>query len=149
MPYLIDFSSRNQPFHWPLNCTHNLERVSLPMRTAMSREPVDQPQPTVKRRFARYRLDLPIVATIEHKNAPTIFILGRCHVLNEGGVSALLTQPLVPGQKVTLCLWNLITVDAVVRDVRGLEHGFEFALASEAQRQEIEQLCDKLADPNF
>ena len=115
----------------------------------MSREQVVQARPTVKRRFPRYRLDLPIVATIEHKNAPTTFILGRCHVLNEGGVSALLTQPLSPGQSVTLCLWNLITVEAVVRDVRGLEHGFEFAMRSESQRQEIEQLCDKLADPSF
>jgi hypothetical protein len=115
----------------------------------MSRDHVLQAQPTVKRRFPRYRLDLPVVATIEHKNAPTTFILGRCHVLNEGGVSALLTQPLVPGTKVTLCLWNLITVDAVVRDVRGLEHGFEFVTASDAQRQEIEQLCDKLADPAY
>ena len=115
----------------------------------MSREPVVQAQPTVKRRFPRYRLDLPIVATIEHKSAPTTFILGSCHVLNEGGVSELLTQPLTPGQKVTLCLWNLITVDAVVRDVRGLEHGFEFAAHTEKQRQEIEQLCDKLADPSF
>lgn len=115
----------------------------------MSREPIAKAQPTVKRRFPRYRLDLPIVATIEHNNAPTTFILGRCHVLNEGGVSALLTQPLTPGQKVTLCLWNLITVGAVVRDVRGLEHGFEFVVRSEAQRQEIDHLCEKLADPSF
>lgn len=110
----------------------------------MSRDQLLQAQPTVKRRFPRFRLDLPIVATIDHKTGPTTFILGRCHVLNKGGVSALLTQPLVPGQAVTLCLWNLITVDAVVRDVRGLEHGFEFTLRSDAQRQEIEDLCQKL-----
>ena len=110
----------------------------------MSREQLLQPAITVKRRFPRYRLDLPIVATMDHKNGPTTFILGRCHVLNEGGVSALMTQPLVPGQMVTLCLWNLITVDAAVKNVRGLEHGFEFVLRTDAQRQEIEELCRKL-----
>ncbi len=110
----------------------------------MSREHLVQPEVTVKRRFPRYRLDLPIVATIEHKNGPTSFILGRCHVLNEGGVSALMTQPLVPGQVVTLCLWNLITLDASVKNVRGLEHGFEFVFHTDGQRQEIEELCDKL-----
>jgi len=97
------------------------------------------------RRFPRYHTDLPLGVRNEEGEAD-----GRCVVISEGGLTAVLPEPIPVGSKVEL-VFPVPThpvpfeVRAVVRNQVGLRHGFEFVSLTDAERASTRRFCDKLA----
>jgi hypothetical protein len=71
---------------------------------------------------------------------------GRCVVIAEGGLAAILPEPIPAGSAVTLQLSipthpAVLEAGAVVRNQLGLRHGFEFASLTDSERLAIRQFC--------
>ena len=96
---------------------------------------------STQRRFPRYLVDRPLYAVLDWPDTPTMTVSGRCHVIGEGGVGAVMSQQFRLGEVVYLQLKDGLRVYAAVRSQRGFVHGFEFVLLRDAQRHSIRQLC--------
>lgn len=97
------------------------------------------------RRFPRYHTDLPVRVSCQEGVAN-----GRCVVIGEGGITAILPEPIPVTSEVRLVLPvpthpTLFEVRAVVRNQVGLRHGFEFVSLTDAERLSTRRFCDKLA----
>jgi len=101
---------------------------------------------TERRRFPRYRTDLPITV----RNRLEIDLEGHCNVISEGSLSVTLLEAIaagsvvllqfaVPTHPTALHLW------AVVRHLIGLQHGLEFISITEGERLSLRQFCNELA----
>ena len=102
------------------------------------------PQWSERRRFPRYYTDFRIA--VRHHEEPEF--AGRCTTIAEGGLGAVLLQTVPVGKAVTLGLHlsihaTAMTVQAVVRNQRGLRHGFEFVSLADPERVAIKQFCDE------
>lgn len=93
------------------------------------------------RRYARFDIDRPITAVVFWDDIPIRKVHGRCHVLGEGGMSAMLADQLYVGEVVRLDMPPVHGLYATVRDSRGTEHGFEFLYSRDGQRQAVQDLC--------
>lgn len=109
-----------------------------------------EPQPNwpSKRRYPRFRADLRLTATAvrDHQN---VTVPGRCNLIAEGGLGAIMAGELVPGDVVTLefslpALEEPVQVRAVVRSGDGFHYGFEFIVLTPAQREAIRSFCKPL-----
>lgn len=98
-----------------------------------------------KRRYERYRHDLPIRAHVYASEATFFSIRGRCCELGEGGAGATLNDQLPPGEVVALELSPTLKIYAAVRYLRGFYHGFEFVMLRDRQREALHQMCAALA----
>ncbi len=98
-----------------------------------------------KRRFPRYRIDLPLTVCDQHDHE----LEGRCLVIGEGGLGAVLPRPVpvgsvvqlrfaLPTHATQLHLW------AVVRNQLDLRHGLEFVSVTEEERLSIRRFCGDL-----
>lgn len=110
-------------------------------------EPGDPENPEVvpaRRRFRRHLTELPITITLADRT-----LEGCCNQIAEGGMGALLPEPVqagsrlmlhftVPTRPTEMQLW------AVVRYQMGLQHGMEFVSSTEADRTSIRQFCSEL-----
>ena len=96
----------------------------------------------VKRRFPRYRVDRPLRAIVTPDEPSTLPLNGRCRVLGEGGLTAILPEHLSPGRTVYLELAPALKVHAAVRNRRSFHYGFEFIELNETERGAIKRLCD-------
>jgi c-di-GMP-binding flagellar brake protein YcgR len=103
------------------------------------------PRPSERRRFARFKADVPAIASI-FGDREIVSIRTRCRSISEGGVDAPGLQSLALGELVTLEL-NLpvstqpIRVDTMVMR-RGTDRcGLEFTLLSNYQRNLIKRYC--------
>lgn len=100
---------------------------------------------TRRRRFPRYYADLPIGLRDQQERE----FAGRCVVIAEGGLAAVLPEPIRAGSVVTLQLSipthpTVLEVLAVVRNQLGLRHGFEFVSLTDSERAAMRQFCSGL-----
>ncbi len=100
---------------------------------------------TRRRRFPRYYTDLPLSLRDQQERE----LAGRCVVIAEGGLAAVLPEPLPAGSVVTLQLPipthpTVLEAWAVVRNQLGLRHGFEFVSVTDSERVAIRQFCNGL-----
>ena len=118
-------------------------------RVAVFAEPTLRNTATVpssdRRRFPRYYTDLHVKLLDRQEQAFT----GRCTIIAEAGLGAILTQPFTTGSVLTFQLSIpthaiVLTVQAVVRNQKGLRHGFEFVSLSDSERAVIKRFCDGL-----
>jgi len=99
---------------------------------------------TGQRRFPRYLTDLAITVTLRESDFE-----GYCNQIAEGGLGALLPQPVPVGSVVWLQFVvaphaTELHVQAVVRYQTGFRHGLEFTSLAEAERVAIRQFCREL-----
>lgn len=104
----------------------------------------DVPPWPQRRRFPRYRTDLPLSLFNGHEFG------GRCLVIAEGGIGGILPSAIPVGQVVHLRLTlpthpTLMEVWAVVRSQLHLNHGFEFVSLTESERLSVRKFCSALA----
>ena len=98
-----------------------------------------------RRRFPRYRTDLPITV----RNPLERNLEGHCNVIAEGGLCVTLPEA-VPEGNVVLLEFVVPThptplrVWAAVRYLIGLQHGVEFISITEGERLSIRQFCSEL-----
>ena len=71
-------------------------------------------------------------------------VQGRMHQFGEGGMGALLASQLPVGQVISVQLSQGLHVYAVVRYLKGHEHGFEFIMVTDRQREGIKNICRSL-----
>lgn len=98
------------------------------------------PEHPTKRRYPRHKVDRPIRAAIcgcePYSNIP-----GRCREVGEGGLGALMSDQLYPGEIVSIELGPMLKVYAAVRFLHGFYHGFEFVFVRERDRERIKHFC--------
>ena len=75
---------------------------------------------------------------------------GRCVVIGEAGLTAILPEPIPAGSVVTVQLPvpthpTVLESSAVVRNQLGLRHGFEVVSLTDAKQMSISQFCKGLA----
>jgi len=105
-----------------------------------------QPVPSSdRRRFTRYYTDLRVELLDQEEQA----FAGRCTIVAEGGLGAILPQAFPTGSVVRLQLSipthaAALTVRAVVRNQKGLRHGFEFLSLTDSERVAIKKFCNRL-----
>jgi hypothetical protein len=94
-----------------------------------------------KRRFPRYKVDRPLRAIVPAEQESPLPLNGRCRVLGEGGLDAILPEHLAPGKTVYLELAPALKVYAAVRNRRSFHYGFEFIQLNDVERGAIRRLC--------
>jgi hypothetical protein len=104
-----------------------------------------QPAAPPGRRFSRYYTDLPITIRDQQERE----LAGRCVVIAEGGLAAILPEPISVGSVVKLQLHlptypTAIAVWAIVRNELRLRHGFEFVSLTDLERAAIRRFCNCL-----
>ena len=123
-------------------CTRCLGTGLLPVfkQHTVSTPPV---QSSKRRRFPRYYTDLPVRLRDHHEEE----LAGRCGIIAEGGIAAILPKAITTGSVVTLEL-PIPTLDppvletlGLVRNQLGLRHGFEFVSLKDSEREAIRQFC--------
>jgi PilZ domain len=103
-------------------------------------------QPSERRRFPRYYTDLPI----RLRNQQEEELAGRCIVISEAGVAAVLPKPISTGSVVTLELPiptlhpAVLKTLVLVRNQVTLRHGCEFLALKDSEREAIRQFCGGL-----
>jgi PilZ domain len=99
---------------------------------------------TGQRRFERYLTNLPITVSLGQRD-----IEGYCNQIAEGGVGALLQEPVPEGSLVSMQFVvpthpTKLHLQGVVRYEFGFQHGLEFASLKEEERLAIRQFCTQL-----
>jgi hypothetical protein len=102
------------------------------------------------RRFPRYHFDVRIEASV-FREGSTTFCWGRTNELGQDGIGATLSGTLHAGEVVTLEFAiplppHSIKLRAVVRYNDGLRCGFEFLVMTDAQKEQMHQVCVVLAN---
>ncbi len=97
---------------------------------------------STKRRYPRIRVDRPVFAILNWEDTPVTTVPGRCRVLGEGGLGASMAQQFRLGEVVYLEISSGMRVYAAVRSQSGFQHGFEFVLLRDAQRESLRRLCN-------
>lgn len=108
---------------------------------------------TRRRRFPRYYTDLPLTLRDQQEQE----FPGRCAVIAEGGLAAVLPQPITVGSVVMLQLPipthpTVLEAWAIVRNQLGLRHGLEFVSLTDSERMAVRQFCNGLtvqSEPAF
>jgi hypothetical protein len=101
--------------------------------------------PSRRRRFARYYANLPLKLRDQRERE----FEGRCVVIAEGGLAAVLPEPIAAGSVVTLELLvptypTVLEPLAIVRCQIGLRHGFEFLSLTDSEQDGIRMFCSGL-----
>lgn len=100
------------------------------------------------RRFPRYEVDLPLTLLTFWEDVPIAKAHGRCRLLGEGGLGAVIARELYVGEVVRLELPRIARLYASVRYIHGNEYGFEFAYMDHAQRCAIRGICEAQEKPS-
>src|SRR3954469_4229625 len=105
--------------------------------------------PSKKRRYPRYPLDVRVSAKVFRPDAP-ISLWGRSIEFGQDGIGITLTGELVPGEVATLELTLPgesvpLKLRALVRYRDGLRHGFEFLARDTSQRESILRTVELLS----
>jgi len=101
--------------------------------------------PFKRRRFPRYYTDLPL----QLRNQQGQNFVGRCVEIAEGGFGAVLPYGISAGTEVAAQVsipthTNILAPKAIVRNQKGLRHGFGFVFLADAERAAILQFCSGL-----
>ena len=107
------------------------------------------PDPSKRRRYPRYSIDVRVSAKVFRAGEP-IELWGRSIELGRDGIGVTLTGQLEPGEVATLELTlpassSLLKLRALVRYRDGLRHGFEFLARDTIQEDLIRRTCELLA----
>lgn len=94
-----------------------------------------------ERRFPRYQVDRPLRAVVAPRTPWSLPLRGRCRIISEGGVDAILPEHLTLGRIVYLELAPALKICAEVRNRRSFHYGLEFMQVNEAERKAIKELC--------
>ncbi|MGE5204056.1 MAG: PilZ domain-containing protein [Chlamydiota bacterium] len=100
----------------------------------------------MRRHFPRYAADMPMVATVIG-DRDVRALQGRCKVVSEGGLGAVLPGRIPLGDVVSLELHfpnseQTVYVRAAVRHSRYPRYGLEFVALGESQRKVIARYCE-------
>lgn len=98
------------------------------------------------RRYPRFALDRPLTVTVFWDDTPIRTLRGRCRILAEGGLGAVLHDQLYVGEVLRLEMPPLSRAYASVRSVSGSQYGLGFLYLSEGQRRAVHSICES-ADP--
>ena len=103
-----------------------------------------------RRRFPRYRTDLKLTVLVLGPDGH-FEINGLCNQIAEGGLGAIISSELSVGEMVNLQLLiplelQPISLRAVVRWRKSLQHGFEFFEISSQQRTLIRDYCKDVSE---
>jgi hypothetical protein len=106
----------------------------------------DVPPRSQRRRFPRYRTNLPLTV----RNYEERDLDGSCIVLAEGGLGGILPEPIAVGNVVQLQLAlpshaTALHFWAVARYQVDTHHGFEFVSLTEGDRLSVREFCNMLA----
>ena len=101
-----------------------------------------------KRRYERYRTDIPVKATVLRENGYQD-LAGRCGDIGHGGMGAVFNSECVKGEVISLEFrlpraTEDLSVRSIVRYQKGFLHGLEFLGLTDEQRREIEDFCSQL-----
>ena len=131
-----------QPFAFEERDTNALQRMARTVERALEGDVVwNEKQPCSrgglypvrkKRRFPRYEIAVPLTVNAL-KSGVTDAIPGRCKNLGQGGMAAVLTEELTPGDIVVVefslpLVSSAMRVRAQVRTQERLQHGLEFLI---------------------
>ena len=94
------------------------------------------------RRYPRYIVERRLKIVVFWEDTPIRTVHGNCHVLGEGGLGATVYDELYLGDVVALEMPPVSRTYARVRNIRGMQKGFEFLQLSDTQRQAVRQLCE-------
>jgi hypothetical protein len=98
-----------------------------------------------KRRFSRYRIDLPIKITVLREEIGYEEVHGRCGDIGEGGIGAVLGAEVPKGEVVAFEVegptGEILAGRCVTRYRKGLLHGFEFLGLTLEQRSLVGSMC--------
>jgi len=102
-----------------------------------------------KRRYPRYRIDLPLKATVLGPNG-YYDVHGRSGDIGEGGLGAIFVSEISQGEVVAVQMQlpsgGMLQMRGIVRYRKGLLHGLEFLGLSESQHQAVLELCETAAE---
>jgi c-di-GMP-binding flagellar brake protein YcgR len=100
-----------------------------------------------RRRHPRHRADFPLTASALREDV-YLRIRGRCSDIGHGGMGAVLTEELPPGEVLSLEFGlpaastpEQLAVRAIVRYRQGFVHGLEFIGLSTEQQSAIDGFC--------
>jgi hypothetical protein len=113
---------------------------------AQPSNPAVSPKWTDRRRFWRYRTDMPL----RIRDHLLCNLDARCNIIAVGGLGAVVSEPLlvgslgllqfaIPTQPDPLRVWSF------VRYQLDIQHGFEFVMLADTERLSIRQFCNELA----
>lgn len=95
-----------------------------------------------ERRFPRFHVNQSLVVIAFWDDVPIRKVPGRCFVLGEGGLGAVLADhELYVGEIVRVQMSPLPSVYATVRYGHAGNYGFEFLYTQDGQRQAVSNLC--------
>jgi hypothetical protein len=94
-----------------------------------------------ERRFPRYQVNQFMNVVTFWDDVPIRKVGGRCIVLGEGGLGAILADELYIGDVVRVEMPPVPAVYATVRYGAAGGYGFEFLYTSDGQRQAVNKLC--------
>jgi c-di-GMP-binding flagellar brake protein YcgR len=105
----------------------------------------------MRRHFPRFAADMPVVATVIGDRDVSA-LSGRCKVVSEGGLGAVLPGRIPLGDVVALELHvpnseDTIRVRATVRHSQYPNYGLEFLALGENQRKAIARYCEICSRP--
>src|SRR5215469_14840168 len=117
--------------------------------SAVTPDPSKVIDPSKKRRYPRYPLDVRVSAKVFREDAP-IELWGRSIEFGQDGIGVTLTGELKPGEVATLELTlpgsgMPLKLRGLVRYRDGLRHGFEFLARDAGQEEAIQKTCQWLA----
>lgn len=93
----------------------------------------------------RFQMNRPLTVTRYWEDTPVSHVAGRCHVLNQNGLGAEISDQLYVGEVVRLELAPAGGVYATVRNARGTRYGLQFLCLTDGQHKAITRLCDACA----
>ena len=101
-----------------------------------------------QRRHPRYRADFPLNASVLRESG-YLQLSGRCGDLGHGGLGAVLNAEVAKDEVLSLefslpGVPTPLVVRAIVRNSKGLMHGFEFLGLSPEQQAAIDNFCATL-----
>ncbi len=96
-------------------------------------------------RARRFSLNRPVMVTRYWDDMPVRNVAGRCHVVNQNGLGAEISDQLYVGEVVRLEFSSARGVYATVRNARGNRYGLQFLCLTDWQHKAITGLCEACA----
>jgi hypothetical protein len=103
-------------------------------------------QQRTERRYQRHKVESKLRLHVFVDEDSSTLVHGRACELGRGGLGAVLSTQLRPGETVYLESALLFSAYATVRYTKGFYHGLEFTMLRQNDRTRVDALCDRYAD---
>jgi c-di-GMP-binding flagellar brake protein YcgR len=145
---MLDIRGVESPKAGPSAKFFHIQKSGLFMSTSSLEKALQAKQRGWKRRYERYRTDIPVKATVLRETGYQD-LAGRVGDIGHGGMGAVFNAECVKGEVISLEFrlpdsLQVLSVRSIVRYRRGFLHGLEFLGLTDEQRQEIEAFCSQL-----